>query len=264
MKILFPIFLSTCVLAIPALHAGSDKAIEANSPFVVASDLETGNAEAEEFASLVWDTEQIEITAQPGDTHAEAVFTFTNTSWKPVTILRVQPSCGCTTAKLEKTTYAPGEKGTIVADFEFGQREGIQRKKISVTTDPRAENPIVLEFVTHIPKAMAVDPRLLTWGVGHEAETKEVTVSLLPIEGTRLLSVEDSDSFTTEIVDEGNYTYTLRVTPKSTENRRREAIDVFAQIGNTPEAEGVMPKQQKVVLYLSISPWVRTEEHAKE
>lgn len=35
-------------------------------------------------------------------------------------------SCGCTTAELTKSTYAPGEGGEFVAKFKVGGREGFR------------------------------------------------------------------------------------------------------------------------------------------
>ena len=45
-----------------------------------------------------------------------------------VTNESLKPSCGCTTAELEKKTYAPGEKGEVRARFDIGQRVGVQSK----------------------------------------------------------------------------------------------------------------------------------------
>jgi hypothetical protein len=38
----------------------------------------------------------------------EAKYRFSNTGTYPVTIIEVQPSCGCTTVQLAKKEYAPG------------------------------------------------------------------------------------------------------------------------------------------------------------
>ena len=49
-------------------------------------------------------------------------FAFRNIGDDPVTIMRVTSSCGCTTPRLDKRTYAPSESGAITARFEIGQR----------------------------------------------------------------------------------------------------------------------------------------------
>jgi len=49
--------------------------------------------------SLAWDAEQKEYKAGPGEMVAPFTFVFTNTSAGDIVINRVQPSCGCTTAK---------------------------------------------------------------------------------------------------------------------------------------------------------------------
>ena len=70
-----------------------------------------------------------------------AHFKFKNTGDKPVKILAVHPSCGCTTAQLAHDTIAPNETGEIVATFTIGQRTGVQKKVITVTTDDSPDQP---------------------------------------------------------------------------------------------------------------------------
>jgi len=77
--------------------------------------------------ALTWNTERIDLTTKPGDKEAVGLFRFENNSQKTVTITSVQPSCGCTTAALEKRIYAPGEKGEIKAVFTLGDRVGHKR-----------------------------------------------------------------------------------------------------------------------------------------
>jgi hypothetical protein len=54
-----------------------------------------------------WRSEQ-KVTAGATDQFVEAKYRFSNTGTYPVTIIEVQPSCGCTTVQLAKKEYAPG------------------------------------------------------------------------------------------------------------------------------------------------------------
>jgi len=62
-------------------------------------------------------------------------FIFTNASNRPVKIVSVQPSCGCTTPNWTKELIPPGKTGTITASFNPQGRPGFFNKSLTVTTD---------------------------------------------------------------------------------------------------------------------------------
>ena len=93
--------------------------------FVTLSALFCGSAGA---TALTFDPSQVELHPSLTDKTAVAHFKFKNTGDKPVKILAVHPSCGCTTAQLAHDTIAPNETGEIVATFTIGQRTGVQKK----------------------------------------------------------------------------------------------------------------------------------------
>ncbi|HYG01279.1 MAG TPA: DUF1573 domain-containing protein [Chryseosolibacter sp.] len=72
-------------------------------------------------------------------------FLFTNTSQRPVKILNVQPSCGCTTPGWTKDLIQPGKTGFIQATFDPRGRPGYFNKSLTVTTDIDA-SPVVLQI----------------------------------------------------------------------------------------------------------------------
>jgi hypothetical protein len=72
-------------------------------------------------------------------------FVFTNTSTRPVKILTVQASCGCTTPGWSKDAVAPGKNGFIQASYNPQGRPGYFNKSLTVTTDLEA-NPIILQI----------------------------------------------------------------------------------------------------------------------
>ncbi len=78
-------------------------------------------------------------------------FSFTNNSVRPVKILSVQASCGCTTPGWSKEPIAIGKQGFIKASFDPKGRPGYFNKSLTVTTDID-KNPIVLQI-----KGMVVD-----------------------------------------------------------------------------------------------------------
>ncbi len=62
-------------------------------------------------------------------------FIFFNKSTQPITILSVQPSCGCTTPGWTKEPIAPGKSGLIKASFDPKGRPGYFNKSLTVSTD---------------------------------------------------------------------------------------------------------------------------------
>jgi hypothetical protein len=61
-------------------------------------------------------------------------FEFTNALGRPVKILDVKPSCGCTTPGWTKEPIMPGKTGFIQAQFDPKGRPGFFTKTLSVTT----------------------------------------------------------------------------------------------------------------------------------
>lgn len=86
-------------------------------------------------------------------------FVFTNNSLRPVKILKVQASCGCTTSGWSKELVEPGKDGFIQASYNPKGRPGFFTKSLTVTTDLEA-NPIILQIkgqVTNEEKPAAAD-----------------------------------------------------------------------------------------------------------
>ena len=82
-------------------------------------------------------------------------FDFTNTTNRPVKILKVQASCGCTTPDWSKDPILPGKSGFIQASFNPKGRPGYFNKSLTVTTDFDA-NPIILQIKGQVNTANAV------------------------------------------------------------------------------------------------------------
>jgi hypothetical protein len=147
-------------------------------------------------AGLTWETRREERTAVPGDTEASGIFRFHNSGTSPVTITSIQTSCGCTTAHLEKRSFAPGEAGEIRAVLNLGGRTGLQEKTITVATDEQTRYTLALSIT--IPELLRYTPRLLYWRTTEKQEWKTAEFSA----GTELTiaSVELSPPVPSEVV----------------------------------------------------------------
>ncbi len=83
---------------------------------------------------LVWNTMFQEITTKPLQTTNQFTFWVTNTAKTNVVLDHIQPSCGCTVAKLPKDPWplAPGESGPITATVNFAGKSGEFSKMLTV------------------------------------------------------------------------------------------------------------------------------------
>lgn len=142
-------------------------------------------------AAFDWPQQEVVLHAAPTDEQVQATFAFENTSDAPITITGVSTSCGCTTAALDKNTYAPGEAGEISATFEIGQRTGSQTKTLLVRTDHPDQPAVRLAMTIHIPKLIKMEPGLLLWRPNEPREPKIVHVEVLE-EGVELTGVTSS------------------------------------------------------------------------
>lgn len=181
--------------------------------------------------ALVWAKEKQHFDTSFGQDSVEAVYKFTNTSDRPVTITEATASCGCTVPSLDKKVYQPGESGELKAIFTLGSRQGEQRKTITVNTETGGEqNQYNLMLEVDIPVPVTLTPRVRFWSVGEQAEAQEVAISFneklpMEIQGLKRKDDQEPESFDYEIetVKEG-LEYRLKITPKHPNAKSR---DVF-------------------------------------
>lgn len=194
------------------------------------------------LGALTWSSTKIEATAKGGQESFATIFPFKNTGDKPVKIVSVQTSCGCTTATLAKNTYAPGESGELKAEMDLRERIGWQERTITVTTDDAPDKPTVLTLRVNIPQVIEISPRLLVWSHDSKGETKEVTITAGTDVAITLRDVVYSPQFTVEqITDTPGRRYRLRITPRSTASPFREEIMV--------QYEAVVGHPQEMIVY---------------
>lgn len=82
-------------------------------------------------------------------------FSFLNNTGRPIRIVDVRPSCGCTTPDWTREAIAPGKSGVIKASFDPRGKIGYFNKSITVTTDYSGA-PITLQIKGNVEtKAVA-------------------------------------------------------------------------------------------------------------
>ncbi len=167
-------------------------------------------------AGLVWEKEVQDFIAAPEEKAVTATFAFTNPGPGELVVKRVRSSCGCTTARLDKNKFAPGERGAIEVKFVFGARRGPQQKIISVETADKQEYRAVLRG--SIIEGASVSPVLVYWKVGSAPETKTIKLSAAKGQSVKVTGVQVSSArlaTSIEAVAPGSE-YLVKVTPRDT------------------------------------------------
>ena len=155
-------------------------------------------------------------------------YPFKNIGSIPVSILRTEASCDCTTAKLTKSTYGPGESGEVAVTFRFGDREGEQSKMVKVYTDEPAMAGYRLLLHVGIPVAATVAPRLLFWRERGPYEPKMVTIATKTDGPLKLASMDEpSGAFQLQArpLDNGRG-YAISVVPLQSDKELRSELTV--------------------------------------
>jgi len=91
-------------------------------------------------------------TAKYGD-KVNIEYTFKNTGDKPLYLLDVRPTCGCTIADYTKSAVMPGGKGYVKATYDSHHGvPGNVRKSIVVTSNTKNDTHFVLAFTGEVVK----------------------------------------------------------------------------------------------------------------
>jgi hypothetical protein len=167
------------------------------------------------FGQLTWENPEQTFNSKPQDESVVAKYRFTNTGKQSLKIENVKTSCGCTTAALTKTEYAPGESGEIEAKFVFSGRTGRQEKAITVTTSAAPQQPTVLRLFVNIEEAVKIQPEMVLWRVGEQPEPKTIHIAVADDSPAKLVSVtSDNPSVKVQITElKPGKEYEVQVTP---------------------------------------------------
>ena len=88
---------------------------------------------------------------------------FINRGSEVLEVIKVQPTCGCTSTKLEQTTFAPGEGDTINLTFK-PKGSGKQSKTVFVVTNDPQKSKHEITIKADVIPTLQVNPRSLSFG----------------------------------------------------------------------------------------------------
>jgi hypothetical protein len=169
------------------------------------------------FGQLTWATTEQTFNSKPQDKEVVAKYKFTNNGTKPIKIQNVRTSCGCTTAALSKTEYAPGESGEIEAKFTFSGRTGKQEKAIMVATSANPEQPTILKLNVYIEETIRIEPEVVLWQVGEQASPKAIHIVIADYAPAKIVSViSDNPALKVKLTEvKPGKEYEAQITPDS-------------------------------------------------
>jgi hypothetical protein len=99
----------------------------------------------------------------PSDTLALGEIRFMNNGSKPMSIKRVETSCGCTVANLDKLTYNPGEEGIIPVHFNTKGYSGLTRKTVTIYLEKGTPSSIRIVLQVKVTPKMEITPQFINF-----------------------------------------------------------------------------------------------------
>jgi len=192
-------------------------------------------------AAVSWAGTAAELTVAAGQEKTVAEFAFRNSGTQPLRFTSLRPSCDCLSAEASKTSFAPGETGTVRVEFTVGGRQGRQEKFVTVTTDDPAEKPVSLLVVVEIPEPVAMQPRQLFWAKGAAVTEKTVAIGLAqPGKDSRVEAQCADERFTVTVEPApGAGAYRLRVRPVTTSDLAQATVRVTVWIEGHPQVSAI-------------------------
>ncbi|HSJ04612.1 MAG: DUF1573 domain-containing protein [Verrucomicrobium sp.] len=197
-------------------------------------------------AGLAVDNEPVELKPRPEDDEVEKTFTFQNTGDKPIQIIRLESTCSCLEASLDKAVYAPGEKGTGKAKFKVSSFVGRHEKALHIHTNDPVEPDRVVSFVLDVPEVVSIEPKLLEWTVGEAPEAKKFVVKMTgedPMKILKLSATRQNVTFESKEIKPGRE-YEISMKPASTAEVTIGALKI--------ETDSKIPKYARQMAFFNI------------
>lgn len=198
------------------------------------------------MAEMATEVPVIELKPKPEDTSVTTTFVFHNKGNKPVTILGIESACSCLSATLDKTVYAPGERGTGKAEFQVSSFVGRHEKFVEVQTDDPAQPEWKIAFALEVPEVIKIEPKTLQWWLGDDAVAKTTKVTVTgdqPLVIKDITSTRQNVEFSWKEITPGRE-YEVTVKPNNTSEVMLGALKI--------ETDSPIPKYQRQMAFFSV------------
>jgi len=112
-------------------------------------------------SNLSWDRTEVKLEMEPEQKEIRASFKVTNEGEDRIRISRINTSCGCTGSIIDRKILNPGDTTKIIATFNKGKRQGLNRLQLDVFIDSQAEAVATLRMNVQIPNLVEAMPRVV-------------------------------------------------------------------------------------------------------
>ncbi len=141
-------------------------------------------------SNLVWDRTEAHIEMEPDQVEARAVFTVTNQGEKAVRIARIKTSCGCTGSVIDRKIIEPGKSTEIIATFNKGKRQGLNRNRLQVFLDNQPDAVATLVMSVQIPALIDAIPKFVYWSKDNSRSARRIRISMDERYINRIVEIE--------------------------------------------------------------------------
>lgn len=184
------------------------------------------------FASnLSWDRTEVKIDMEPDQEQVRASFNVTNNGEERVRIARVNASCGCTGSIVDRKILEPGESTEIIATFNKGKRQGLNRISLDVFIDSQPEAVATLRMNVQIPRLVDAMPQIVYWNPSSTKTARQVSITLDERYVKEIIDI-DYDRTKLNVTEEedpnGTATRILKILPKSFDTLYRGKVTIKA------------------------------------
>tara|TARA_B000000565_G_scaffold81092_1_gene58721 strand:- start:22 stop:693 length:672 start_codon:yes stop_codon:yes gene_type:complete len=201
------------------------------------------------YGKISFENKEIEITAAADQEKVTFVFPFKNEGSTPVTIIDVNLTCSCLSAKTDKEIYSSGEKGQLKAIFAIGSFTGIQRKSMTMISQQEGKEKTrdALLAILTIPDVITIEPELIKWKVNEDPSEKVFYMKVPhadPIKIQNVTCSRDGFKFSWKELKVGRE-YEIRVKPLSTASPMLGMIKI--------DTDSKIKKHQRKLAFFSIA-----------
>jgi hypothetical protein len=183
-------------------------------------------------STLVWDRTEVNLDMGPDQKDIRTTCTGTNIGAEAVRIARIKTACGCTGSSVDKKIIGPGESTTIIATFNKGARQGLNRKKLQVFIDDHEQPVASLTLNVNIPTLIKAVPQLIYWNSTSSKTPRRVGISLEEkyVDEIERIEYDQSQLIVTEEpgAPDSDENFVLVIEPKDYEKNYRGSITIYA------------------------------------
>lgn len=215
----------------------------------------------DDWAAKMFDSVNHDFNTVPRGAEAVHVFTITNPYDEAVRIAQVKKTCGCTAAKVDKTTLVAGEQARLEVHLDTRRFTGRKDSAVTVVFDRPQYGQVRLRFTSYIRRDVVVEPGGVNFGTidqGEEAQ-REATISYAGRSDWRIDEVECRNPYLQVDLEEASrrggrvaYRLKVQVKPDSPAGYFRDEIRLVTNDGSRSALPVLV--EIKIQPALSVSP----------